>query len=100
MTEQNTDSVPTYEIKPHAATHTCWDDPKWDGCMVEGCLGCDEAEKNPCRYCGYGHVFTTHNPDPHYEGGDPSIEADELKITQEWFDSPHLYAQINRSEAK
>ena len=55
--------------------HTCWDDPQWDGLMkAQGrCAGCDEAAQHPCRYCGYGHVFATHNDLAHAENGDPDV---------------------------
>ena len=53
------------------AKHTCWDNPEWDGTMSGDCDGCVEAAKHPCMWCGYGHVFPTHNPLAHLENGDP-----------------------------
>ena len=85
----------TYEVKSGAAPHTCWDDPQWDGCVSDDCLGCKEAVANPCEYCGYGHAFTTHNPEAHDENGDPLIATmvfdPDLSETWVWVNSPHIY---------
>ena len=53
--------------------HTCWDDPRHDGTISEQipCGGCMLALRNPCQWCGYGHVFPTHNPLAHIENGQP-----------------------------
>jgi hypothetical protein len=78
-----------YAVKTDAIKHTCWDDPQWDGSMQVDCAGCDEAAKNPCRFCGYGRVFATHNDLAHAENGDTTVPDDP---TNEWHDSPHLYS--------
>lgn len=77
-----------YRVAETAARHTCWDIPMWDGTMQADCLGCAEARANPCRFCGYGHVFTTHNDEPHHAGGDLLIP---IPPTDEWYSHPHLY---------
>lgn len=79
-----------YTIMPNAAAHTCWDHPDWDGCMRDDCAGCDEAAEHPCRFCGYGAVFTTHSDLAHAENGDPDVPD---RPTDEWHDSPHIYAE-------
>lgn len=80
----------TYQLKADPARHTCWDDPQWDGTMQEGCDGCDEAAKHPCRYCGYGEAFTTHNDLAHAENGDEQVPDDP---TDAWHNSPHIYEE-------
>ena len=55
------------------AEHTCWDTNDWDGTMQDGCLGCNLAAEFPCIWCGYGAIFTTHNPLAHAENGDKSM---------------------------
>jgi hypothetical protein len=87
--------VPKYEytVPENAVPHTCWDDPDWDGSLTEGCLGCAEAKQHPCSWCGYGEVFTTHNPTSHFENGDSTLaDKTEDDITTEWINSPHLEA--------
>jgi len=79
----------SYTIKPDAKIHTCWEDPQWDGLMVAArdCAGCAEAGLNKCEWCGYGHMFTTHNDLAHDENGDPDVPDDP---TGSWHDSPHV----------
>lgn len=81
-----------YEVVETPA-HTCWDDPMWDGNMTDGCKGCDAAAKHPCRYCGYGHVFTTHNPETHEEGGDKTFPVVFSSEDEEnhWMNNTHSY---------
>ena len=89
----------TYTPKADPAPHACWTDPGWDGTMAEAgaCAGCDEATAHPCRFCGYGHVFTTHSDLAHAEGGDPqrpavfTTEPDD--VVNAWTDAPHVYAE-------
>lgn len=92
-----------------AAPHTCWDAPGWDGTIsaVGECSGCEQAAAHPCRWCGYGHVFTTHNPDAHLDpddgvvdplvpeavfgaGADPATRA----IVDAWLCGAHLYQEV------
>jgi hypothetical protein len=71
--------MPTTMLIPKI--HTCWDAPDWDGTMAaEGeCAGCDEAAQHPCRFCGYGHVFTTHNSELH---ADPDVDEPDWVLIQ------------------
>jgi hypothetical protein len=78
-----------YTVKDTAEQHTCWSDPNWDGTMQNGCKGCDEAEAHKCEFCGYGHLFTTHNDLAHSDNGDSLVPVDP---TNEWHDHPHIYA--------
>lgn len=71
--------------------HTCWNDPDWQGTLTDGCAGCDQAARYPCRWCGYGHAFTTHNDVAHAENGDPNVPA---LPSDEWHDSPHVEADV------
>lgn len=41
------------------------------GTMEDGCGRCAFIAAHPCRWCGFGQVFTTHNPLGHCENGDP-----------------------------
>lgn len=77
---------PQYEVMSGAVQHTCWNSPGWDGELSDDCPGCLQARQYPCRYCGYGHVFTTHS-EAHAERGDylPS------ELTEAWHNSPHIY---------
>ena len=79
-----------YAVVLDAAPHTCWDDPAWNGQMAEPgkCAGCDQAAQHPCRFCGYGEVFTTHNDWAHADNGDPQAPD---RPDDEWHDSPHVY---------
>ena len=85
-------SEPTYGLHPSPAEHSCWDDPQWDGTLSKegACKGCDQAVVYPCRYCGYGRAFTTHNPEAHVENGDEFATSD---APDEWVDAPHLYLE-------
>jgi hypothetical protein len=67
------------------AKHTCWDSPEWEGTMLHGCPGCDVAEAHPCDYCGYGHIFTTHNYLAHLED-EPSDPIAWSMTEDEWND--------------
>lgn len=80
-----------YKLAPTAARHTCWNDAQSDGSISAPgvCAGCDEAAEHPCEYCGYGEVFTTHNPERHLSSGDTLTEDD----SDQWRSSPHLYEQ-------
>lgn len=78
----------TYTLLAEPARHTCWDSEDFDGQMQDGCAGCDQAAAHPCRFCGYGHVFTTHNSDPHFTGGDPLTD----EASDAWVDGPHVYS--------
>lgn len=80
-----------YKVSATAALHTCWASDEWDGtlCSPGECDGCDEAAEHPCAHCGYGHAFTTHNPEPHVYSGDTLTDAD----NGQWCNSPHLYEQ-------
>lgn len=78
-----------------AAPHTCWDAPDWDGQLSAPgeCAGCDEAVQHPCSYCGYGHVFTTHNDLAHAENGDTFEGAPRRpdgELADAWFNNPHI----------
>ncbi len=63
------------------AEHTCWDTDNWDGTLQDDCLGCDLAIEFPCVWCGYGHIFTTHNPVAHAENEDSG-----MLLEEEWTD--------------
>lgn len=67
------------------AKHTCWDDPAWDGCLAAPgeCAGCDEATKYPCDWCGYGHVFTTHNVEAHVDDTDAPADPVILRLMEQ-----------------
>jgi hypothetical protein len=44
-----------------------------DGCMewpVADCQMCNYIRQFPCMWCGFGIVFTTHNPEAHESNGD------------------------------
>lgn len=88
-------TYPHYEPMRGAATHTCWDDEEnYDGLvdfgLDNGCTGCEQAERHPCRWCGYGGCFTTHSPEAHVENGDPDA-PDPFTVGPEWTDVPHIY---------
>lgn len=85
----------TYEVLPHAAAHTCWDDPDWSGKLTDGCHACDQAKALPCRYCGFGHVFCSHNAEQHAALGDPQVTI-AFSPSWAWADSPHIY--INNTQ--
>lgn len=87
-----------YKTAPNPASHTCWASPTWDGtlCAPGECAGCDEANEHPCEYCGYGHVFTTHNPEPHVYSGDALTDED----SDQWRNSPHLYEHDAPNDAE
>lgn len=75
-----------YTVMAGAKRHTCWDSPDFDGIIdPDTCDGCQEAQQYPCDYCGYGHLFTTHNDLAHGENGDTFIDD-----SDEWCDSPHI----------
>ncbi len=81
-----------YKILENPVKHSCEESPDWEGILMpEICEGCVEAMKHPCVYCGYGNAFVSHNPDPHYNGLDPILPQLEKDITDEWYDSPHIY---------
>lgn len=84
-----------YLVEIDAAQHTCWDSPAWDGMLSpDTCAGCAQAVAHPCHYCGYGHIFTTHNAEAHYEHGDPMVADDkgrEIEMSAEWTNHPHIY---------
>lgn len=97
--------MPTYTVKPNAKKHSCWNNPSWDGCLTDGCEGCNEAKEHRCQWCGYGHAFTTHSPLAHCENDDPQMariasldamspltDAEESELYA-WCDSPHLYTK-------
>lgn len=67
--------------------HTCWNRPDFDGTVTPECDGCLVAAANPCEWCGYGHVFPTHNPIAHYENGDTSAPHED-DWTDEMLGSP------------
>lgn len=69
--------------------HTCWNDPQWDGLMEDTCTGCQVAAAHPCVWCGYGHVFATHNPLAHYENGDTDAPSED-DWTDEMFNGPRM----------
>jgi hypothetical protein len=76
-----------------AKKHTCWDNPQWDGQLTDGCEGCEQAEQYPCEYCGYGHAFTTHNPEAHGMNGDPLIhQMGESRWSKVFQDKPYIPA--------
>ena len=77
-----------YTLLENPKQHTCWDNPEWDGLMQITCEGCLQAEEYPCEFCGYGHIFTTHNDVAHAENGDLQVP---FKPSIEWHDSPHIY---------
>lgn len=77
-----------YTVLPNPVQHTCWDHPDWEGVMMDGCAGCDEAEAHQCRFCGYGAVFTTHSDEAHRENGDFLVPDD---ASDDWTDAPHIY---------
>jgi hypothetical protein len=83
-----------YRVVENPIPHTCWADPECEGVMMEGCAGCDEAEKFPCQYCGYGHIFTTHS-EAHVHNGDRLAPDFYGSLTPEqmdaWADAPHIY---------
>lgn len=68
--------------------HTCWEDPLWDGALTDGCAGCEAAMRHPCEWCGYGQVFTTHNPLAHADNGDTSVYGGEDTFPEEAVDKP------------
>jgi rRNA maturation protein Nop10 len=77
----------TYQLMENPAKHSCWTNEDWDGTMQDDCPGCKQAKAHPCRYCGYGHVFTTHNDEPHHDGGDTQVP---IPPDEAWYASPHL----------
>lgn len=80
-----------YTLLDSAVEHTCWNDPGWSGTLEsDRCEGCKQAEQYPCEWCGYGHVFTTHNDVAHAENGDLQVP---MRPTLEWHNSPHLYGK-------
>lgn len=77
-----------------APPHTCWDAEDWDGTMQTAtCAACSVAEQHPCRVCGYGHVFVTHNAERHTEAGDPywNLRKAGMQQVMEWAERPHIY---------
>ena len=83
----------SYTVKRDGSPHTCWDDGEWDGTLWDGCPGCNEARQYPCEFCGYGHVFTTHNPEAHEDYGDPDIPDLSGDANDEWWMFPHIYGE-------
>lgn len=86
----------TYIVEYDAVPHTCWHADDWDGMLNPStCAGCAQAVAHPCHYCGYGHIFTTHNPEQHYERADPNVSDEdgyEVEMPTEWANGPHLYS--------
>lgn len=81
----------TYTLLAYAALHTCWDEPGCEGLLLtDACDGCRQAAQHPCRFCGYGEVFTTHNDLAHYENGDDAAPGDPSLY---WHNSPHEYTR-------
>jgi len=48
-----------------------------DGTMKDNCPTCAAISSNPCEWCGYGHIFMSHNPLAHAENGDPNLPGGE-----------------------
>ena len=86
-----------YRVVENPIWHTCWEREDFEGVMMDDCAGCDEAEAHPCRFCGYGHCFTTHS-EAHAENGDllmprmyGELSPEEDAYLQLWGDAPHIY---------
>jgi hypothetical protein len=88
-------TTPVYGGKPDAVSHSCWDTLEWDGEMQVERAGCDETAAHPCRFCGYEHVFTTHNIECHAENGDALTPAwdDSSELADKRTNSPHVVAE-------
>lgn len=86
-----------YEVMADPAPHTCYNHPDYDGTVMDGCAGCDQAATHPCKWCGYGAVFTTHAPEAHAENGDPNV-TDINALGDDWCDAPHIYKTPKVSE--
>jgi hypothetical protein len=90
-------SVQRYIALPHAAKHTCFDDPSCDGTLRPvTCAGCEQANQLPCVFCGYGHVFSTHHAEAHMASGDLFVIRAERSSygfvpSDAWIESPHIY---------
>lgn len=81
-----------YTVAP-APAHICWDLPTFEGTvMPDDCPGCAEAVKNPCCFCGYGHVFATHS-EAHAENYDPCYPMEGVD-PDAWSDNPHIYPNV------
>lgn len=89
-----------YRVNTRAEEHTCWAADWFDGSLAPNeCKGCDVAVEHPCLYCGYGHVFTTHNAEVHWENEDPTLMGvDWEAITDEWSNNPHVYEPTQDEE--
>lgn len=82
--------------------HTCWNDSDGTLAAPGACRGCDQARENPCLWCGYGHVFPTHNSTAHADNGDPVLlrlaglhpdgDADAAFDEHFAFDAPYVEA--------
>lgn len=64
------------------------------GTMARGCERCRYIARHQCRWCGYGHAFTTHSPFAHLESGDPVAVRLALETGHgetAWFDRFDVY---------
>jgi hypothetical protein len=86
-----------YTVMPEAdrIPHACFDHPDYEGTLMNGCAGCEQAAAHPCKWCGYGGAFATHAPEAHMNNGDPNVTDvnDVAGYGDEWCDFPHLYGK-------